>query len=253
MNDQNDQALNGEEQTIPTESPEVEEKVVGEVNENETQVDSAESAETEDSQTETTEVAPKKGYQARVQELANKAKAAEERAKSLEERIAELTGSVEPPAEYQPYVPQVEPGGEVSPEQYRNDVTRTADAIVTLKLKQNEAIQKINSDSAKVMKIYPELDPDSDNFNKELSESITEAVEAHVKASPYTASVEKFVHKLMKPYKGAVETEVGKARENITKQVSQTALRPTSVSKPEKTANEKSIAELESELGIVQA
>lgn len=246
-------ALNGEEQTIPTESPEVEQKVAEDVNEQETQVESTESTETESEGTETTETAPKKGYQARVQELANKAKVAEERVKSLEETIAELTGSVEPQVDSQPYVPQVEPGGEISPEQYRNDVARTADAIVTLKLKQNEAIQKINSDSAKVMKTYPELDPESDSFNKELSESITEAVEAHVKASPYTASVTKFVDKLMKPYKGAVEKEVGKATENIAKQVSESALRPNSVNKQEKSSKEKSIAELEQELGIVQA
>lgn len=251
MNEEN-LALNGEEQTIPTESPAVEEQVAEDVSTQETQVESTEETETEGEQTETT-VAPKKGYQARVQELANKAKAAEERAQSLEERIAELTGSVEPQVEDQPYVPQVEPGGEVSPEQYRNDVARTADAIVTLKLKQNEAIQKINSESTQSMKKYPELDPDSDNFNKELSESITEAVEAHVKASPYTASVAKFVDRLMKPYKGAVATEVGKATVNIAKQVTESALRPTSVHKQEKSASEKSIAELEQELGIIQA
>lgn len=253
MDDQDQVVKQLDETNIQDTTTVSEEKVAEEANEQETQVESTEETETQSEGAETTEVAPKKGYQARVQELANKARAAEERAKSLEERIAELTGSVEPQADFQPYVPQVEAGSEVSPEQYRQDVTRTADAIVTLKLKQSEAVQKINSESAEVMRIYPELDPDSDSFNKELSESITEAVEAHVKASPYTASVKKFVEKLMKPYKGAVEKEVGKATENIAKQVSEAALKPTSIRKPEKSLSEMTKEELEAKLGIVQA
>ncbi len=128
MNEEN-LALNEEEQTIQTESPEVEQKVAEEAEAPETQVESTEEKETEGNEAETT-VAPKKSYQNRVQELANKAKAAEERAKSLEERIAELTGEVTPQVDNQPlYVPQVEPGSEISPEQYRNDVARTADAV----------------------------------------------------------------------------------------------------------------------------
>jgi len=101
------------------------------------------------------------------------------------------------------------------------------------------------------VRTYSQLDPDSDNFDQELSDVITEATEAYVKANPYTASVKKFVAKLMKPYKGAVEKEVGQASEQIAKQASQAALRPTSVRKPEKSAAEKSIAELEDELGLV--
>lgn len=251
MNDQ-DQSVTVEEQNLPDTTLVSEQKDMGETQEAETQVESTEETETQTTEGETID-APKKGYSARVQELANKARSAEDKVKSLEERIAELTGSVEPQTDFSQYSPQVEPGSEVSPDQYRTDVLRTAESMVTLKLKQSEAVNRINSESSESMRKYPELDPSSDSFNKELSESITDAVEAHVKVNPYSASVSKFVDKLMKPYKGAVDKEVGKAAENIAKQVSAAALKPTNVSRPEKNASEKSIAELEAELGIVQA
>jgi hypothetical protein len=127
-----------------------------------------------------------------------------------------------------------------------------ADALVTLRNKQSDAVNRINTEAQEVVRAYPELDPESDSFNPELSESVTEAVEAYAKADPYNASVKTFVAKLMKPYKSAVAKEVGQASENIAKQVSEAALRPTSIRTPEKTAAEKSIAELEQELGVVQ-
>jgi len=61
------------------------------------------------------------------------------------------------------------------------------------------------------------------------------------------------VDELMEPYQGMAATADGKASENIAKQVSQSALRPSGVRKAEKTAQEKTIQELEAELGIVNA
>ena len=259
----NDQkALNEDEENILDATPVSEEKSTEEVEVSETKVKSTEETETKETKTETQDE-PKKGFQARVRELDAKAKVAEtekhealEQVKSLQDRIAELTGSVEPQAGFQPeptYTPQVEAGSEISPEQYKQDVMRSADAIVTLKLKQSEAVNRITNETADVMRDYPELDPKNEAFDKDLSESISEAVEGQLKSAPYTTSVKKVVEKLMKPYKGAVEKEVGKASENIAKQVSEAALRPNSIRKPEKAANEKSIEELEQELGILQA
>lgn len=132
-------------------------------------------------------------------------------------------------------------------------ILQQASANANLMQKQSEAINRINSEASEMIRAYPELDPDHESFNKELSDTIAEAVEAHVRANPYTASVKQFTARLMKPYQGAVTKEVGKATENIARQVSQAALRPTSVRNTEKTASEKSIAELEQELGIVQS
>jgi hypothetical protein len=57
----------------------------------------------------------------------------------------------------------------------------------------------------------------------------------------------------MKPYLRAVNKEVGQATENIAKQVSESALRPTSIRKEEKATADKTVEELEQELGVVQA
>jgi hypothetical protein len=207
---------------------------------------------TEEKPAETGKKVQKKGYSQRVRQLANKAKAAEDKAKSLEETIAELTGSEEPRADLPTFEPQVKPGAEISPEQYKQDVMRSADALVTLRVKQSEAANRINNEASEVIRTFPELDPESGDFNEELSDTVTEATEAYVKANPYTGSVKKFVAKLMKPYKRAVTKEVGKATEQITKQAAEAALKPTSVRKDEKTVKDKTIAELEQELGVVQ-
>lgn len=199
-----------------------------------------------------TEGEPKKGAQARIKELAKERDEYKGKAQSLAEKLAEVTGSVEPQGN-QPYMPQYQPDEEVSPERLQQDVLKTADAMVQLRIKQNDAINRINNESMDAVRSYPQLDPESEQFDPELSETITEAVEAHVKMNPYSASVKSFVNKLMKPYQRAVDKEVGQATERIAKQVSETALRPTSVRKAEKNATEKSIAELEQELGVVQS
>jgi hypothetical protein len=242
-------ALNKDgEEAIQTSTPDVEQKATEEVEE-----PNLETAVSEKEETTETEDVQKKGYSQRVQELANKARAAEERAKSLEERIAEITGSYEPQAQMPTYTPQVQPGEEISPEQYKQDVLRSADALVTLRVKQSEAINRINTETSEAMRAYPELDPDNENFNSEISDMVTEATEAHIKANPYSASVKSFVGKMMKPYKQAVTREVGKAQETVAKQVSEAALRPTSIRKTEKSASEMTLNELEQKLGVVHS
>jgi hypothetical protein len=184
---------------------------------------------------------------ARIRELNAKAKAAEEKAQSLSEKIAELTGSVEPTTNY---VPQVTPGTEVSPEQYQNDIAARADQIVQLRMKQKEVLDRVNEESRESVKTYPQLDPSSEEFDKELSESISTATMAMISRTP-TASVKKFVTSLMKPYLRSVGREVGKAQSDMAKQVTQAALRPTTVKAKEKTTAEMSIKELENKLGVV--
>lgn len=196
----------------------------------------------------------KKGYSSRIRELNAAKKAAEDRANSLESKLAELTAPAQvyqQPTDFNE--PIVKPGEEIDAQEFERRVLQRADAKAELRFRQAEAINRINSEAQAVITLYPELDPDSDSFNAELSDTIAEATEAYVKSNPYNASVKQFVNKMMKPYKGAVSKEVGKATENIAKQVSQAALRPNSIKQPEKTANEKSIAELEAELGVVNS
>lgn len=198
----------------------------------------------------TTEEGSNKTANARIRELNAKAKAAEEKSKSLSEQIAELTRSVEPGATQQ-YQPQIQPGTEVSREQYENDVAQRADALVQLRMKQKEVLDNVNNESREAVKTYPQLDPSSEEFDKELSESISTATMAMISRTP-TASVKKFVSSLMKPYLRSVGREVGKAQGEMAKQVTQTALRPTTVKAKEKAFHEKSLKEMEETLGVVQ-
>ena len=242
----------GEVTTVDT-TPVSETETAEEVNE--TPVESTEETEVEETESD----GQKKGFTQRVRELNSKAKEAERRAaeaeaenQSLAKKIAELTGSYEPSG-LGPYSPPIEPGMEYTPEQYQQHVAAAAGSIVELKLKQQGAVNRIQNETAEVIRDNPELDPKSDLFDKDLSESVTEAVEAKVRANPYSADIKKYVEKLMKPYKRAVTKEVGRVSENLAKQVSQAATRPTSIHKSDKPLAEKSIQELERELGIVQS
>jgi SMC interacting uncharacterized protein involved in chromosome segregation len=198
--------------------------------------------------------APKKGAQSRIRELNSEKNQYKEKAQSLEQKLAELTGSVEPTAPQAQFTPQVDAGQELTPEQYRSHVMGTASAMVELKIKQSEAVNRINSEANQVVRDFPQLDPESDQFDAELSESVTQATESYVRANPYTASPKKYVEKLMKPFTRAVTKEVGKETANIARQVAESATRPTSVTtRGGKSDAEKSIQELEAELGVVQA
>lgn len=206
---------------------------------------------------------PKKGFESRVRELNARARQAESERDSLRARIEELTSRGE--VDYQPY-PQMDnepifkPGEEIDVLELNNrlqareqKMLERADALVQLRSKQNEALTRISTETADVLKKYPELDPESESYNKDLSDAVTEATEAYIKGSPYTASVKKFVEKMMQPYKGAVTREVGDMTKSVAKQVTEAAVRPTSVRQKDRPATEKSIAELEKELGIVQS
>lgn len=250
----NDQeALNpkGEADNTLTESP-TEEKTPEEVLEPEAKVEESSKADVkgEETHTEDKPVVPKKGAKRRIKQLLEEKKQLKDENLSLAEQVAELTGAVEEQPVAPVYQPQVEPGKEVSIEQYKQDVAKTANSIVDLKLKQERIINRVNTEANQAMAEYPELNPNNDRYNAELSETVTEAAMAYIKSNP-TGSLKKFVDKLMKPYKKAVTKEVGQATENIAKQVSQTAIRPTPAPKGEKKFEDLSIPEMEERLGVV--
>lgn len=229
---------NTEESVVDT-TPAVEEQTAGD-----TTVESSEPANSQEETVVETDQKPKKGANARIGELVGEVK-------SLKQRLSEITaGNGEIPT--QQFNP-IDLDSEVTPDQYRQHIMQQADSLVQIRLKQSEAVSRIDKESQDVMKAYPQLDPDSEQFDKELSETISEAIEAQVKLNPYSASVKKFADKLMKPFAKAVSNGVAQERETITRQVSESALRPTNVRKPEKTASEKSIAELEAELSFFQS
>ena len=260
--------VKGDEIQLPEEPPTLKE-IPEEVKSEETEPE----IKTEETKTEETETGEsKKGFTQRVRELNQAKKEAEaetqkakEEIKSLSERLAEITSPIGQEQGQPAFKPHYQEGQEVPVEQLQRDVTSTADAIVNLRIKQNNAVNQIGNDARDALSKYPELDPKREEFNQELSEAIYEAVEKEstilsydnygkpVRTVNVEADVSKVVDRLMKPYHRAVNKEVGQVTENIAKQVSETALRPPSVRKQEKPAEDKTIAGLEEELGVVQA
>jgi hypothetical protein len=194
----------------------------------------------------------KKGANARIRELNEAKKIAEEKAQSLEQKLAEFTRPIVPNEVRHQFQPQIQPGAEVTREQYEQDVMRRADSLVQLRLQQDRIINNINREAGESVRAYPQLDPDSKEFDRDLSDSVTEAALAYAQSNP-TGSVKKFVDKLMKPYNRAVTKEVGKQSENLAKQVSESALKPTQMTKGEKSFKDLSIAEMEAKLGVVHS
>ena len=268
MKNQDTALKDAEENSEPT--PPVEDKPTEEVEEptEPVEVEGAPEPETEPQEEPTeTEDKPKKGLNKRVRKVVSERNEARDEVKTLKDHIAQLQGSDKPGTGPVPNFPQqaqdepiVAPGEEIdvveldrrikARDNARDQRTR---ATVELAIKQSQAQNRIANEMDAAVKKYPELDQDSEDFNRDLSDSISSATWAQVKSAPYSASVTKIVDGLMKPYQGAVSKGVGKATKTMAKQASQAALRPTSVKQGEKDAKDKSIAELESELPHVQA
>ena len=242
-NQDENKALNLEvgEETNLAATPAVEEQTA-----EETPVESTEPASTEETPVEETDQKeePKKGASTRIRELAGEVK-------SLKQRLSEVTGNGEIPTQLPQ--PQIDLDSEVTQDQYRQHILQQADSIVQLRMKQSEAISRIDKESSDVMREYPQLDPENDQFDKELSETISDAIEAQVKLNPYSTSVKKIADKLMKPLIKAISNGVSQEKEIITRQVSESALRPTAIKQQDKTAQDMTKEELEAKLGIIQA
>jgi hypothetical protein len=229
-----DEALKADESQIDVESPATEE-LPTEVESEQVETPSAEEVPTEVPQ----ETESRKTASSRIKELVTERKEAEAKAESLAEQLRKATAP-------QPInLPEAQPdeNGQVNVQ----DVLRQADALTQIRLAQQENLHRVHNEANEAIKEYPELDPDSDSFDKDLSESISQATLAMVQANP-TASVKGFVGSLMKPYKRSVEKQAQGQADTITKQVSQQAMRPTQVQEQERPFSELSIEEMEAKL-----
>jgi len=259
-----------EPETAEAESPTVE------TNDVEVQADESPASETEveesaEQPAEEVDQPPKKGAESRIRELNAEAKKAKAEAQqersekeSLARKIQELTGSVEPKDYvpnnngYNPNQPLVAPGEEVTQEELQARVARRdqwllqqADNMARFREAQRDTYTRINNESMETEKAYPQLNPDSEQYDSELSNSIAEASLAFVKTNP-TGSLKKFVDGLMKPYQRSLERSVASQQTEIAKQASQSAMRPNQVpSNTEKSVEDMDLKELEKKLGIV--
>ena len=262
MDDLTQQVLNDipEPATEEVESPTTETNDI-EVQQEETPASGSESEETIEKPTEEVDQLPKKGAESRIRELNSNLKKERAEKESLARKIQELTGSVEPqgyqPNGYDPNKPLIAPGEEVTQEELQRRIAlrdewllQRANNMARFEIEKKETLARINRESDESIKAYPQLDPDSDSFDDELSESISQATLAYVKTNP-TGSVKKFVDGLMKPYMRSLDKSVASQQTEIVKQASQTAMRPNSVPSTDKKVEDMSTEELEKKLGVV--
>jgi hypothetical protein len=239
--DEEQKTITPEETTPPTEpssaNPEVEQAPSQE--EPESQVESSQP-----------EGAPVKPVEKRIHKLVDERDRERERAESLARQVEALTDQLS--GQPQASMPQstLEPGAEITPEQYRADVARQAQAITQMELQKERIINRVNKEAMESMKAHPELDPSSDSFDKELSDTVSETVKAQFLANP-NASVTRLVNQMMKPYRKAVDKKVAQQTEVITKQASESAIRPSQVKVGETPFEKLSQKEMEEKLGIV--
>lgn len=223
--------------------------------------DVEETPETQETPPEESEESTKKGYSNRVRELNQRTKEAEAKAESLQEKLAELTAKVKPGESvpnFEPLTPLVNPGEEITVDELNKrqverekELMKRAAEISGLQAKQISTVERINREAKESITKHPELDPNSQDFDRELSETLTEAAEAYVRANP-DKSLADFVDKQMKLHKRAVSKEEKAEKEEIAKQSSESAVRPTPAKTEEKKFEDLSIDEMEKRLGFFQ-
>lgn len=187
----------------------------------------------------------------RIQELAHEKNELRGEVRNLRDELTQFDNpynGFQPPVA--PFIPQVQPGQEITLEQYQQDVARAASSVVELRLQQERNMTRQQNELAQSMDTYKALNPDAKDFDQDLSNSVTEAVAAYMRANP-TGSPKKFIDNMMKPYMKSVEKAVGNQTATVAKQVAQTALRPTQVKSSEKSAKDMTLEELEQKLGKV--
>ena len=237
------------EKSSVTESPTVEPKVVPEVEEPKSEESDVETKDEE--QQPKVEESPKlKPVEKRIHKLVGERDKQKAENESLVKQVEDLTDELSQGQSPQENGPTIEPGAEVSQEQYKADVVKTAQSIAQLEVQKANVINKINREANESMQEFPELNPKSKVFDAELSESITESVKAQIQVNP-SGSVKKLVTRLMKPYKRSVERQVAESTEDIAKQVSEGAQRPSNVKVKDKAFDELSIQEMEDKLGVM--
>lgn len=235
--------------TEVVESPPTEQKTVQPTEE--AKVEPAENA----NETKVTEVkeegqkVTEKPVERRIHKLVEERNRERDEKESLAKQVEDLTTQLSGGQAITQYQPTIEPGAEVTQDQYKEDVVRTAQSIAQLEVAKERLIEKINKEALESMSENPELNPQHELFDKELSDTITDSVRAQIQINP-NASVKTFVSRLMKPYRRSVEKKVAENQETIVRQASETAMRPSQVKTVEKSFSEFSEEEMEERLGV---
>jgi len=205
--------------------------------------------------------------QNRIREVVKEKNELKGTVESLTQQIEKLTGAPFNPDSYVP-PSTVKPNeqGEIDPAQYAQDTARRSATAAFLVAQQQRAVDTIRKETVDIEREYPQLNPDSDQFDRDLSNAVSSAVEAQVKVftgqydqqgQPVFAinpnvSPKKIAALLMKPYQKSLKQASAEVETTTRKQVAETALRPTQQAPHgQKKAEDMTIRELEKKLGVV--
>lgn len=203
----------------------------------------------------------KKGYTARVSEAVNRAKLAEQKAASLEAKLAELTGQsgrqVDLPP-IQPLGPLVNPGEEITIEELNarqakrdQELLSRAAQMASLEAQRVSTVDRVNREAREATMKYDILNPNSDSFDPEISEAVVEAANAYVQANPNRSLLE-FVDKQMKFHKRSITKQAKAEQAEITRQSGQSAIRPTTSKPADRKFEDLTLEEMEAKLGYAR-
>lgn len=231
------------EQNSATETPTVEPKAPEVVEETAKPEHTVQAAETGDAEGEKKVT----GAEKRIHKLVDERDQYKQEAQSLSQKLAELTAGAQAPAGISPQYQPAQGESSGGERELTVDDLRT---IARLEVEKERTIGRINSEAKEAQSKHPELDPSSDLFDPDINEAVTTAVELEIRANP-TKSVKELTERYMRPYRKAAEKAVGEQQKTIAKQASEAALRPSNVKPTVKTLDDKSIEELEAELGFI--
>ena len=184
--------------------------------------------------------------QSRWQQLANSNRAKDEEIAALRAQIQSLQTrnlnipappwETDPTASAKPLpLPEVKPGMEITPEIYNQHVQAQAQAIAqghiqAAKLQmeaqaaRQEQARSLNEAVSYIRQAYPELDPNSRQYSRELDEKVGTLIEGTINNNP--AALRKQVDAIMGMRAATLNTE--RQHQEISKQAAQSALIPGS-------------------------
>ena len=184
---------------------------------------------------------------------------AERRIRELSEEVKRLKQQPDLSPFQQPQAPQVEPGGELTVEQYQQHVAQQADAIASLRvqqqLQQYEATKNFESDIELLPQKYPELDETSPEYNPVLVEKVSEAFKARafngnqVDPSVRLADVAK---DYVDVARAAAKKSSADMKNAVAASADTSAIKPTATPSENKSASDMSIEELEQKYGFAK-
>jgi hypothetical protein len=242
MDDQQEALNQGGEETAPIATPAVEEQTGVEPTESQAEPTGEAEAQVEETS--------KKGANARIRELSAEKKQIATERDTLAQKVEQLEAISRGLDDNQFNAPTIQPGQEITPEQYEATVQQKARAAAFLEIKRHETINNLKQGLKEGILENPELQPGSDVFDPELSDSISEDEENFIKVNPL-GDVKKFISKKMKPFRKAQELSAGEASREVAKQSSERATRPTAHQGGEKPFESLSLEEMEQQLGKV--